>query len=465
MAGRDFSSIRNHFHTKESSPVLTDPVVLSRIQFAMTVGFHFLFPPITIGLAWLLVITEWLGWRRNDEHYVRLSRFFAKLFALTFGVGVATGIVMEFQFGTNWAKYSRFVGDIFGAPLAAEGMFAFFLESVFLGLYLFGRGKVSKGLHFFSIVMVAVGALISAFWILVANSWQQTPAGYAIRNGRAELVDFWAAVFNPSTIPRVTHTVSAALVSGAFFMAGIAAIFLLRNPQHPEARRALRVALIFGFISSIITVFPTGDISGRQVAKTQPEKFAAIEGLYTSQSAAPFVIFAYPEEGPPPKLKLPIEVRGIVSLLAFGDFDAHVVGLDQFPPGDVPPLWLTFVSFHNMVLLGLFFIAATGWGVLQLKRGKLWEGRRFLKLLVVSIPLPLAACQLGWMAAEVGRQPWIVYRLLRTRDAISPNVGAAAVWTSLILVGLVYALILCIYIYLVKREVDKGMDEVAQEVA
>lgn len=445
--------------------MLSDPVFLSRVQFAMTIGFHFLFPPITIGLSWLLVITEWLGWRRNDQHYVELSKFFAKLFALTFGIGVASGIVMEFQFGTNWAAYSKFVGDIFGAPLAAEAMFAFFLESVFLGLYLFGRGKVSKGLHFFSIVMVAVGALISAFWILVANSWQQTPAGFVMRSGRAELVDFWAAVFNPSTIPRVLHTVDAALVSGAFFMAGIAAIFVLRNSEHALARRALKISLIFGFVVSILAVFPTGDISARQVAHTQPEKFAAIEGLYTSQNAAPFVIFALPEAGPPPGLKLPIEIRGVISLLAFGDMNARVVGLDEFPQGDVPPLWLTFVSFHNMVLLGLFFIAATAWGVFQLWRGRLWSNRWYLKLLVVSIPLPLAACQLGWMAAEVGRQPWIVYRMLRTRDAISPNLSAAEVWASLLLFGTIYFLLFFVYVFVIKREINKGMGEVAKEVA
>jgi len=444
--------------------LFSDPVLLSRIQFAMTVGFHFLFPPITIGLSWLLVITEWRGWKRNDPDYVQLSRFLAKLFALTFGVGVASGIVMEFQFGSNWAAYSRFVGDIFGAPLAAEGVFAFFLESVFLGLYLFGHGKVSKRLHWFSILMVAVGALISAFWILVANSWQQTPAGYALRNGRAELTSFYHAVFNASIIPRFVHTVDSALVAGAFFMAGILAYIVLKHPENTAARKGLVLAIHFGFVASVLAVFPTGDISARQVAHTQPEKFAAIEGLYSSQDAAPFVLFAYPMDKPP-RLKLPIEIRGVVSLLAFGDWNAPVKGLDKFPPNEVPPLWLTFVSFHNMVLLGLLFIGVTALGGLLIWRNVIWEKRWFLRALVFLIPFPLFAIQLGWIAAEVGRQPWIVYHVLKTKDSISPHLTAAEVWTSLLGFGLIYALLLALYIYIVARETRKGIEPVAEELA
>jgi len=276
--------------------------ILSRIQFAFTIGFHFLFPPISIGLAWLLVIVEWLAWRKRDATYERAGVFFAKLLGLNFAVGVATGIVMEFQFGTNWARYSKFVGDIFGAPLAAEGVFAFFLESGFLGLYLFGRKRVSKGWHWFSILMVAVGATLSAFWIIVANSWQQTPAGYVIHNGRAELTDFWAAVFNPSTPWRYLHTVFAALVCGAFFMAG-AAGYLVRKASNEESvavgKRCMKVALIFGLVCSVLVGFPFGHEHARQVARTQPEKFAAIEGLYTSQKGAPLVFFALPFNEPP----------------------------------------------------------------------------------------------------------------------------------------------------------------------
>ena len=438
-----------------------DVVLLSRIQFALTIGFHFLFPPITIGLAWLLVGIEWRGWRTGDAAWVRMGKFFGKLLALTFAVGVATGIVMEFQFGTNWAQYSKFVGDIFGAPLAAEGVLAFFLESGFLGLYLFGRNRVSKGAHWFSILMVAVGSTISAFWILVANSWQQTPAGYVLREGRAELLDFWAAVFNPSTLPRFFHTVDAALITGAFFVAGIAAYLLRRNRDDGLARGAVKLAIVVGLVASLAEVFPSGHLHARQVAHTQPEKFAAIEGLYTSQSAAPAVLFAYPVTRPP-ELKAKIEIRGLLSWLAFGDVNARIRGISEFPPTDRPPLWLTFVSFHNMVVLGLYFIAAMAWGTWLLRRGTLWDSRRYLALLMISIPLPLAACQLGWMAAEVGRQPWIVYQLLRTSDAVSGAVPAGDVLFSIVLFSILYLLLGVLFVFLLVREIRHGPEPAAR---
>ena len=432
-----------------------DVVLLSRIQFALSIAFHFFFPPLTIGVAWLLVVIEWRGWRRGAEPWTRMGKFFARLLALTFAVGVASGIVMEFQFGTNWSAYSRYVGDIFGAPLAAEGVLAFFLESGFLGLYLFGRGRVSKGTHWFAILMVAVGSTISAFWILVANSWQQTPAGYVLRNGRAELVSFWAAVFNPSTLPRFFHTVDAALISGAFLVAGVAAWLLRRDRADDLARRALRLALGVGLVASVLELFPFGHYHAREVAHTQPEKFAAIEGLYTGQSAAPLVLFAYPVT-PPPALKAKIEIRGLLSWMAFGDINAPIRGINDFPPDDRPPLWLTFVSFHNMVVLGLYFIAVTAFGVWRLARGRLWEGRRYLKLLIVSIPLPLVACQLGWISVEVGRQPWIVYHLLRTSDAVSTSVPAGDVLASLVLGGLLYLALGTLYVFLLAREIRHG---------
>jgi len=428
-----------------------DPVLLARIQFAMTVGFHFFFPPISIGLGWLLVIMEWKGWRGGDEHFVQLGKFFGKLFAITFVVGVATGIVMEFQFGMNWSEYSKFVGDIFGAPLAAEGVFAFFLESSFLGLYLFGRNRVSKGVHWFSALMVAVGATISAFWILLANSWQQTPAGYVVQNGRAELTSFAEAAFNPSMWIRFFHTLDAALISGAFFVAGISAYLLLKNGGNEAAKKALRLAVLFGLVVSVLELFPFGHEHAQQVAETQPEKFAALEGLYTTQDKAPLVFFALPVDDPP-DLKATVEVPGLLSWMAFGDVNARIQGLDEFPEEDRPPLWLTFVSFHNMVVLGLYFIAVTAFGVFLLWRGRLYDTRWYLKLMLWSIPLPLFACQLGWIAAEVGRQPWIVYKLLRTSEAISVTVPAYQILISIILFFLIYVLLGSVYLFLVIRK-------------
>jgi cytochrome d ubiquinol oxidase subunit I len=434
-----------------------DPVHLSRIQFAITVGFHFLFPPITIGLAWLLVGMEWIGWRKNSEDYVRLSQFYGKLLALTFAVGVATGIVMEFQFGTNWARYSKFVGDIFGAPLAAEGVFAFFLESGFLGLYLFGRGRVSKLVHWLSILLVAIGSTMSAFWILVANSWMQTPAGFEINpvSGRAELTDFWAAVFNPSTLVRFFHTVDAALVTGAFFVAGVAAYLILKGKQVELAKKAMKIAAIFGLIVSVMAAFPTGHEHAKQVAHTQPEKFAAIEGLYSSQSAAPLVMFAIPFTEPP-ELKAKIEIPGMLSWLAFGDVNAEVKGVADFPAENIPPLWMTFVSFHNMVVLGMLFIAMMAWACIQIWRDKLWTSRRFLWCMVWAMPLPLAACQLGWITAEVGRQPWIVYGLMRTAEASSVTVSAGEILFSIILFSLIYLMLGSLYLYVLIKKMNHG---------
>jgi cytochrome d ubiquinol oxidase subunit I len=428
-----------------------DALTLARVQFAVTAGFHFLFPPISIGLGWLLVVAEWYGWKGRDPVWEAVGKFFGKLFAITFAVGVATGIVMEFQFGTNWASYSRFVGDIFGAPLAAEGLFAFFLESTFLGVYLWGRGRVSRRLHWLSALLTAFGATLSALWIIIANSWQQTPAGYVVRNGRAELVDFWAAALNPSTLPRYFHTVTAALVVGAFVMAGVAAWHLLRDPRAEFARRALKLAVAWGLVVSCLEVMPFGHLHAQQVARTQPEKFAAIEGLYTSQAGAPLVLFAVPFSAPP-RLRATVEVPGLLSWMAFGDASAHVQGIDQFPPENRPPLWLTFVSFHNMVVLGGWFVALMAWAAWQLYRGALYEDRRTLKLLLWSMPLPLAACQLGWIAAEVGRQPWIVYGMLRTGQGHSPTVTAGEIVFSLGMFGVVYAALFTLWITLMVKK-------------
>ncbi|MBT3223645.1 MAG: cytochrome ubiquinol oxidase subunit I, partial [Proteobacteria bacterium] len=291
-----------------------DPTLLARVQFALTICFHYIFPLITIGMAWLNVwmLTRYLF--GGDEMYRQMARFWIKVFAVTFAVGVATGITMEFQFGTNWAVYSRMVGDIFGAPLAAEGIFAFFLESSFLGVLLFGERKVSKRVYWFSALMVAVGSTMSAFWIVVANSWQQTPAGFAepIVNGRAELVDFWAAVFNPSTVPRFLHVVDGALVTGAFFVLGLSAWFLLRQRHVDFALRSARMALIMAFVTSLVQV-GLGHFHAVQVAETQPIKLAAMEGIWETQTNAPLLIFGIPNVSEE-RTDFKIEMPGMLSI-------------------------------------------------------------------------------------------------------------------------------------------------------
>lgn len=433
-----------------------DAVILARAQFALTIMFHFLFPPITIGLALLITIIETMRWRTGKDLYRRMSDFWLKIFAVNFVVGVASGIVMEFQFGTNWASYSRYVGDIFGAPLAAEGVLAFFLESGFLGLLLFGRNRISSFVRWLAATMVWLGSTLSAFWIIVANSWMQTPAGFRIANGRAELTDFWAAVFNPSTLPRYTHTIASAWVAGSFLMAAISAWLFLRGRRTDVARASLRLGLIVALISTVL-VFATGDRHAKQVARTQPAKFAAMEGLYSTERGAPLILFSLPPSQQGRRDAPELVITNLTSFLAFGNFQAPVQGLREFPREDWPPVATTFLSFHNMVIIGNLMLLIAGLGVFQMWRQRLERSRTLLRAIFWGgLALPTAAIQLGWIAAEVGRQPWIVYGLMRTREGVSKVVIAPEILTSIVLFGIIYLLLGSVWIYLLRREVHHG---------
>ena len=443
-----------------------DAVFLSRLQFALTIGFHYIFPPVTIGLSWLIV---WIMTRYKNtgaDLYRRMAAFWIKIFGLSFAVGVATGITMEFQFGTNWAGYSRFVGDIFGAPLAAEVILAFFLESSFLGALILGGERLSTKVRWFASVMVAFGATLSAFWIIVANSWMQTPAGYHIVNGRVELTDLWAAIFNPSTIPRLIHTVDGALITGAFFMLGIGAWFILKGRNLDFGRESARIALVAGFIFSVLQL-PLGHYHAVQVALTQPEKLAAIEGIFETQRRAPALVFGIPS-AKDETVHAAIRIPGALSLLAYGSLDAEVKGLKDFPKDEWPPLFLTFYPFHLMVMIGMYFIGFTALGIFLLWRRKLYENRFFLALAILSIPLPFIANELGWISAEVGRQPWIVYKVMRTADAVSVSVPAGQVLFSIIMFTMIYALLFFAWVFLILREMKlwmtAGGDSAAEKV-
>ena len=438
-----------------------DGVILGRILFAFTVGFHFLFPPLTIGMAWVIVWMMRLYNKHGLDFHKNMARFWIKLFVVTFSVGVATGITMEFQFGTNWSEYSRFVGDIFGAPLAAEGIFAFFLESTFIGVLLFGWNRFSRRTLYVAAWMVALGSTLSAFWIIVANSWMQTPDGYHLVNGRAELTSFFDAVFNPSTLPRYIHTVNASITTGAFFVLGVSAWYLLKKRHDLLPREPFRIALMFALISAMMQL-AIGHWSGVQVANTQPEKLAAFEGFYETQTRAPGVIFGIPDNDEE-RLKYAIEIPGLVSLLSYGDWDAKVLGLKHFPKDERPPVHPTYWSFRVMVQLGMYFIFFTIYGVWLLYKRRLWKTRWYLKLALYSIPLPLIANELGWMVAELGRQPWIVYHLMKTRDAISVTVPAWQVLVTLIAFILVYGLLGWLWIYLLRKEIQHGPDEGSAE--
>ncbi|MEK6538551.1 MAG: cytochrome ubiquinol oxidase subunit I [Nitrospirota bacterium] len=434
---------------------MLDAVLLSRLQFFLTISFHFIFVSISIGLAWWLVIIEWLSWKRSDgEVYLQTAKFFSKLLAITFITGTATGIVMEFQIGMNWAGYSKFSGDVFGPLLAAEGLIAFFMESLFLSLYLFGRNKVSRSVHLLSIFMVAAGSTISAFWILAANSWQQTPAGFVIENGRVVLTDFSEVIFNPSTFQRFFHTLDATLISGTFFVTGIASYLILNNRKIDEARKLLRFTIVTGLILSILQVIPFGHEHAKQVALTQPEKFAVLEAVQITQSNAPFVLFGIPTSGQS-DLKWAVKIPGLLSFITFGDASATIKGIKDFPPDEIPPRIIPFFAFRTMVVLSLYFIIITAYGVIQLYRGRLYNGKRFLRLLVWSLPLPIVASQLGWIAAEVGRQPWIIYRVMKTTEGATLNLPASNVLFTLIMFVILYTLIGGLYIYLIRREINK----------
>jgi cytochrome d ubiquinol oxidase subunit I len=441
-----------------------DAVLLARIQFALTIGFHYIFPVITIGMAWMIVWMLTRHLRTGEPIYQRMARFWIRVFALSFAVGVATGITMEFQFGMNWARYSRFVGDIFGAPLAAEGILAFFLESSFLGIMLYGERRVSNRVYWFSSLMVAVGSTLSGFWIVVANSWQQTPAGFQIVNGRAELVDFWAAVFNPSTMPRYLHTIDGALAAGAFFIMGLSAWFLLRGEHQEFARKSLSMALVLAFLASVAQI-PLGHFHAVQVAETQPVKLAAFEGLWETQTNAPLLIMGLPNQEKQ-RTDFALEIPGLLSIGVGGSTETEVAGLKDFPEDEWPPLLLSFFSFHFMVGLGFYFIGLTALGLFLLWRQKLHENRLFLWAALLSIPLPVIANELGWMAAEVGRQPWIVYGLMRTDQAFSTVVPAGQILASIVMFTTVYTLLFCVWIFLLRRKLLKGPEsEIPAEIA
>ena len=445
-----------------------DAVLLSRIQFALTVMFHYLFPPLTIGMGAFLVFLSARGLKTKDIRYDQAGKFWTKIFALNFVMGVVSGIVMEFQFGTNWADYSRYVGDIFGSLLASEALFAFFLESSFLALLVFGWDKVSQKVHFFATLMVFVGTMISALWIIVALSWQQTPAGFVLRDvetpggivQRAELTDFWAVVFNPSAMDRLAHVLLGAFILGAFFILSISAYYLVKERHVDFARRSFITALIVAAIASL-ALGVSGDSNARMVAEYQPAKLAAMEGVYTTEEGGTaFHVFGIPDSEAQ-KVHFAIKIPKMLSFLTHRDFNKPVDGLDKFEP-DTPPVGMTFFGFHIMVWLGGYFVVITLYALWLLWRKTLFQTKWLLWLFVFSVPLPFIANHSGWVAAEVGRQPWIVYNLLRTSDAVSPTLTTAQVGGSLALFGLIYILLFAVWIFLLNEKIKKGPEEITE---
>jgi len=493
---------------------MDDVVLLSRIQFALTIMFHYLFPPLTIGMGVVLVYLEGMYLKTKDPLYESAAKFWTKIFALNFAIGVATGIVMEFEFGTNWAVYSEFVGDVFGSALAAEGIFAFFLESGFLAILVFGWDKVGPKMHFFSTCMVALGSIFSSVWITVANSWQQTPAGHHIvpvmrpvlENGeyvfdeagrrvlepwvvngetimRAEITDFWQMVFNPSTVHRLTHVWIGCFIMGAFFIMSISAYYLIRRRHVAFAERSFTGALIFGTIFTILAPI-SGHFQARNVYETQPAKMAAFEGHFKT-GVADLSIIGWPD-AEAETIRGNIAVPKGLSFLIHDEFDKPVVGLDQFEKKDWPPLFLAFTTYHLMIACGMFMLVLCVVAMWFRWRGTLYDKRWLLAIFVIAVLPAVVANQTGWIAAEVGRQPWIVYppvawadydaaRLavgedgtyvydeglgLRTNDAVSAAISSEQVLGSIIGFGLIYMLLGMVWVVVLNSKIHQGPEQV-----
>jgi len=445
-----------------------DVEILSRLQFAFTIAFHYIYPPLSIGLGVIMVIMEGMYLKTKNPLYEKMTKFWVKVFALTFAIGVATGIVMEFEFGTNWATYSRYVGDVFGSALAAEGIFAFFLESGFLAILVFGWDKVKPPMHFFSTIMVACGAMFSAIWIVVANSWMQTPAGFHIVgegiNARAEITDFWAMVFNPSSVDRLLHTISGCWLAGAFLVISVAAYYLLKKRHIEFAKSSIKIALIVAGLASLFQLF-TGHQSAIGVSENQPEKLAAMEGIFDDQTNAPLHLFGWVDEENQ-ETNFAVAIPGMLSLMIGGTTEQKVTGLNSFPEEERPPINIVFQAYHLMVAIGFTLIGISLLGLFFWWRGTLFEKKWMLWIFIFSVLGPQIANQVGWITAEVGRQPWIVYGILRTSEGLSKAVEAGQVLFSLIMFGIIYLFLFVLFIYLLNEKIKhgpEGVDELSSE--
>lgn len=453
-----------------------DVLLLSRLQFALTIMFHYIFPTLTIGLSVVLVFLEWRWLRTDDPIYLAAVKFWAKIFGLSFAVGVATGIVMEFQFGTNWAGFSRYAGDIFGSALAAEGIFAFFLESGFLSILIFGWDKVSRRFHFFSTCMVALGSIFSSVWITVANSWQQTPAGFRLAQrtvqdtviSRAELTDFWAMIFNPSTLHRLFHVWLGAFIVGAFFVMSVSAWYLLKGKHSYFARRSFQDALILATLLSSLQLI-SGHFNAHMVAEHQPAKLAAFEGLFTTHSGgAHLYLFGWPDEKTD-QVKGAVALPGMLSFLIHGNFRDPVPGLDRLEESyGRPPVWISFQAYHGMIAIGMLFFITTIYASWCRLRGTIYHKRWLLWFFVFAVAPAFAANELGWVAAETGRQPWVVYPSvtatgevvggLRTAQALSETVSRGEVLGSILMFAVVYVLLFSLWFYILNSKIQRGPD-------
>jgi cytochrome bd ubiquinol oxidase subunit I len=436
-------------------------LVLDRIQFAFTIMFHYLFPQLTMGLALLIVAFKTVALRRNDERYNQAARFWSRIFAINFLIGVVTGIPMEFQFGTNWSQFARTTGGVIGQPLAMEGVFSFFLESAFLGLFLFGEKRLSPLAHWASAFMVLVGSWISGFFIIVTNAWMQHPVAYRVLpNGLYDVTSFWGLLTNPWALIEYAHTMSGAVITGAFVMCAVGAFYVLEDRFSDYGKVFLRVGVIAGLLSCCAQIFPTGDLQGKYAARHQPAALAAMEGLFNTQRGAAIVLLGQPNQEQH-TIDNPLAVNDVLSFLVYGTTRAEVTGLDKVPRDQWPePLPLLFYSYHIMAGLGTYFVAVMVVAGFLLWRGKLFTTRWVLWPLMLSFPLPYIANTAGWMTAEIGRQPWVVYGLIRTSEGYSKYVSSGnSLFTLLGFMGL-YSVVSVLFILLIYRIVQRGPEAI-----
>jgi cytochrome bd ubiquinol oxidase subunit I len=434
-----------------------DALTLNRLHFAFTITYHYLFPQLTMGLALLIVVLKTLALRTGDAHYDLSARFWARIFAVNFLLGVVTGIPMEFQFGTNWSEFSRRSGGVIGMPIAMEGIFSFFLESAFLGLFLFGHKRLSPKAHWASAFLVCAGSWLSGFFIIVANAWMQHPVAYhQLPNGVFEVSSFWPLMLNPWAWLEYAHTMSAAIVTGSFVMAAVGALYVLQGRDGNYGRTFLKVGVTAALLSSAAQIFPTGDMHGKYLAKHQPAAIAGMEGLFHSEKGAALVVLGQPDFEHE-KIDNPLAVNKVLSFLIYGTTRAEVQGLDQTPRDQWPTtLPLLFYSYHIMAGLGTYMIGLMGLAGLLLWRGKLYESRWILWPILMSFPFPYIATTAGWMCAEIGRQPWIVYGLIRTSAGSSPHIGAGtSLFTLLGFLGM-YSILSILFIVLVYHIIHEG---------
>ena len=435
-----------------------DAVILSRIQFSLTSMFHYIYPPLSIGLGLMLIIMEGLYLKTKLPLYKKMVKFWAGVFALTFALGVATGLVQLFGFGTNWASYSRFVGDVFGSALGAEGVFAFFLESGFLGIMLFGWNRVSPKMHYFSTWMVALGAHFSALWIVIANSWMQTPTGFKIvgegEQARAVVTDFWQMMLNPSAIDRVVHVVLGCWLAGIFIVFSITGYYLLKKRHLEFARACIKIALPVAAVTLALQLL-SAHSSARVVARHQPAKLAAMEGLYETEKKAPLSVIGWVDQKN--KTLHGLKIPSLLSYLVYDDAERAVTGLNDIPADEHPPVQIVYQSYHLMIWMWGFMVLTTLFAFIYRKR--LETATWTLRAMVLSVMFPMIANQVGWITAEVGRQPWLVYKILRTHQGVSKSLVASQVAWSLGMLFAIYMLLLFMFLFLLNRKIKKGPSE------